>query len=290
MKGILLAGGKGSRLYPLTYSTSKQLLPIYDKPMIYYSLSILMLSEIDEIAVITTPDSEIMYKKLLGNGSKYGIEITYVTQDQPNGIPESILLCEDFIGSDSICLMLGDNLFWGQGLSPFLIEASNLSEGAYVFAKEVSNPSEFGVVEFDSSGKVISIEEKPLTPKSNYAVTGLYYYDNSVVRRAKGLKKSLRGELEITDINNQYAQEENMHVELLGRGFAWLDTGNPDALQDASNFIKSIQSQHNYIVACLEEIAFKKGWIGTPEIISASEAHGKTRYGKYLKGLVNHLD
>lgn len=286
MKGILLAGGTGSRLFPSTRAVSKQLLTVYDKPMIYYSLSILMLSEINDIAIITAPDAASMYRKLLGDGSKFGLKITYVIQDKPNGIAESIILCEKFIGSDSVCLMLGDNLFWGQGLSPFLIEASNLNKGAYVFAKEVSDPSEFGVVEFDSAGKVISIEEKPAIPKSNYAVTGLYFYDNSVVDRAKSLEQSARGELEITDINVQYAMEQKMHVELLGRGFAWLDTGNPNALLDASNFIRSIQSQHNYIVACLEEIAFQKKWIGIGQVLEAATAHGKTRYGEYLRELV----
>lgn len=286
MKGILLAGGTGSRLYPSTQVVSKQLLPVYDKPMVYYSLSILMLSGINDIAIITAPDTVSMYRKLLGDGSKFGIKIIYVVQDKPNGIAESIILCEQFIGDDSVCLMLGDNIFWGQGLSPFLNKASELNKGAYIFAKEVSDPSEFGVVEFDSAGKVISIEEKPAKPKSNYAVTGLYFYDNSVIERAKGLEKSARGELEITDINVQYASENNMHVELLGRGFAWLDTGNPNALLNASNFIKSIQSQHNYIVACLEEIAFQKKWIGIDKVLEASAANGKTRYGEYLKELV----
>ena len=286
MKGILLAGGTGSRLFPSTRAVSKQLLTVYDKPMIYYSLSILMLSEINEIAIITAPDAASMYRKLLGDGSKFGLKIKYVIQDKPNGIAESITLCEKFIGNDSVCLMLGDNLFWGQGLSPFLIQASKINKGAYIFAKEVSDPSEFGVVEFDSAGKVISIEEKPAIPKSNHAVTGLYFYDNSVVDRAKSLEKSARGELEITDINAQYAREQRMHVELLGRGFAWLDTGNPNALLDASNFIRSIQSQHNYIVACLEEIAFQKKWIGIDQVLESAAAHGKTRYGEYLKELV----
>jgi glucose-1-phosphate thymidylyltransferase len=286
LKGILLAGGTGSRLFPSTRAVSKQLLTVYDKPMIYYSLSILMLSQINDIAIITAPDAASMYRKLLGDGSKFGLKITYVIQDKPNGIAESIILCEKFIGSDSVCLMLGDNLFWGQGLSPFLIEASNLNKGAYIFAKQVSDPSEFGVVEFDSAGKVISIEEKPAIPKSNYAVTGLYFYDNSVVDRAKSLEKSARGELEITDINVQYVMEQRMHVELLGRGFAWLDTGNPNALLDASNFIRSIQSQHNYIVACIEEIAFQKKWIGIDQVLESAAAHGKTRYGEYLKELV----
>lgn len=285
MKGILLAGGTGSRLLPATRGVSKQLLTVYDKPMIYYSLSILMLSDITEIAVITTIEGASLYRELLGDGSSFGLKIVYVVQDKPNGIAESFILCEEFIGTDTVCLMLGDNLFWGQGLSPFLIEASKINKGAYVFAKEVSDPSEFGVVDFDSSGLAISIEEKPVRPKSNYAVTGLYFYDNTVVSRAKLLEKSGRGELEITDINNQYVEEKTMHVELLGRGFAWLDTGNPNALLDASNFIRSIQSQHNYIVACLEEIAYQKKWIGVGQLRTSAKAHGKTRYGEYLAQL-----
>ena len=286
MKGILLAGGTGSRLFPATRGVSKQLLTVYDKPMIYYSLSILMLSDINEIAIITSPEAAFMYRKLLGDGSQFGLEIVYVTQDKPNGIAECLVLCESFIDNESVCLMLGDNLFWGQGLSPFLIEASKIDKGAYIFAKEVSDPSEFGVVELDSKGMAFSIEEKPDTPKSNYAVTGLYFYDNTVVKRAKMLEKSDRGELEITDINIQYVDEGIMHVELLGRGFAWLDTGNPNSLLDASNFIRSIQSQHNYIVACLEEIAYQKKWIGIDQLRTASKAHAKTRYGEYLSKLV----
>jgi glucose-1-phosphate thymidylyltransferase len=285
LKGVLLAGGTGSRLLPATRSVSKQLLTVYDKPMIYYSLSILMLSEITEIAVITTIEEASRYRELLGDGSSFGINIVYIVQEKPNGIAESLILCEEFIDTDTVCLMLGDNLFWGQGLSPFLIEASKINKGAFVFAKEVSDPSEFGVVDFDSSGLVISIEEKPVKPKSNYAVTGLYFYDNTVVSRAKLLEKSGRGELEITDINTQYVEEKTMHVELLGRGFAWLDTGNPNALLDASNFIRSIQSQHNYIVACLEEIAYQKKWIGVDELKASAKAHRKTRYGEYLAQL-----
>lgn len=285
MKGVLLAGGTGSRLLPATRGVSKQLLTVYDKPMIYYSLSILMLSDITEIAVITTIEGAPLYRELLGDGSSFGLKIVYIVQDKPNGIAESLILCEEFIGTDSVCLMLGDNLFWGQGLSPFLIEASKINKGAFVFAKEVSDPSEFGVVDFDSSGLAISIEEKPVRPKSNYAVTGLYFYDNTVVSRAKLLEKSGRGELEITDINTQYVEEKTMHVEVLGRGFAWLDTGNPNALLDASNFIRSIQSQHNYIVACLEEIAYQKKWIGVDQLRASAKAHGKTRYGEYLAQL-----
>ena len=285
MKGILLAGGTGSRLLPTTRGVSKQLLTVYDKPMIYYSLSILMLSDITEIAVITTIEGAASYRELLGDGSSFGLKIVYVVQDKPNGIAESLILCEEFIGADSVCLMLGDNLFWGHGLSPVLIEAAKINKGAFVFAKEVSDPSEFGVVNFDSNGLATSIEEKPMKPKSNYAVTGLYFYDNTVVSRAKLLEKSGRGELEITDINIQYVEEKTMHVELLGRGFAWLDTGNPNALLDASNFIRSIQSQHNYIVACLEEIAYKKKWIGVDQLKASARAHGKTRYGAYLSKL-----
>lgn len=287
MKGIILAGGSGSRLYPITQGISKQLLPIYDKPMIYYPLSVLMLSKIKEVLIISNPEYIDLYKNLLGDGSKLGMKFEYKIQEKPRGISDAFIVGEGFIGNDDICLILGDNVFYGQGFVPKLEKASNNKSGATIFGYYVNNPKEFGVVEFDDDGKVISLEEKPEHPKSHYAIPGLYYYDNSIVERAKNLKPSKRGELEITDLNREYLNEGKLHVELLGRGFAWLDTGTYDGLANASDFVRTIQNRTGLYVACIEEIAYKNGWISKEEFKAIGHEYEKTEYGQYVLSILN---
>ena len=286
MKGIILAGGSGSRLYPITQGISKQLLPIYDKPMIYYPLSVLMLSKIKEVLIISNPEYIDIYKKLLGDGSKLGMRFEYKIQAKPRGLSDAFIVGEQFIGNDDVCLILGDNVFYGQGFVPKLEKASGNKEGATIFGYYVNDPKEFGVVEFNDQGKVLSLEEKPENPKSNYAIPGLYYYDNSVIERAKNLKPSARGELEITDLNREYLEEGKLHVELLGRGFAWLDTGTYDGLADASDFVRTIQKRTGLYVACIEEIAYKNGWISKEEFKDIGHQYEKNEYGQYILSLI----
>jgi glucose-1-phosphate thymidylyltransferase len=282
MKGIILAGGAGTRLYPITKAISKQLLPVYDKPLIYYPLSVVMLAGIRDVLIISTPRDLPMYEDLLGDGSEFGINIQYAEQSAPKGLAEAFIIGADFIGSDSVCLALGDNFFYGQGLSPILTRASELTDGATIFGCYVKNPSAFGVVEFDSEGNVLSIEEKPKVPKSNYAVPGLYFYDNKVIDIAKNVKPSPRGEVEITSVNNIYREAGKLRVELFGRGLAWLDTGTCQGLLQAANFVEAIETRQGFYVACLEEIAFRKGYINRDGLIKRANALGKTEYGSYL--------
>ena len=282
MKGIILAGGSGTRLYPLTKSVSKQILPIYDKPMIYYPLSVLMMAGIREILIISTPHDIDHFKLLLGDGAQLGISLSYTVQPSPDGLAQAFLIGEEFIGDSSVSLILGDNIFYGYNLSQRVRKASGLTRGAVVFGYYVNDPQRYGVVEFDKSGKVISIEEKPEKPKSNYAVTGLYFYDNTVVEKARTIKPSPRGELEITDLNNLYLAENTLHVELLGRGMAWLDTGTHHSLLQASNFVQSIEDRQGLKIACLEEIAFRQGYISKEELVEMAEPLRKNQYGKYL--------
>jgi len=287
MKGIILAGGSGTRLYPLTKAISKQILPIYDKPMIYYPLSVLMLANITEILIISTPSDIHLFEELLGDGTQLGISISYKVQPSPDGLAQAFILGEEFIATDSCCLVLGDNIFYGYNFSKLLVEASNSKQGATVFGYYVNDPDRYGVVEFDDDGNVLSMEEKPQVPKSNYAVTGLYFYDETVVSKAKKVKPSLRGELEITDLNKMYLDEKTLTVKLLGRGMAWLDTGTHKTMLQASNFIESIEERQGLKVACLEEIAFRKGYITKQQVIELAKPLLKNQYGQYLMKVIN---
>jgi len=284
MKGIILAGGAGTRLYPLTMVTSKQLLPVYDKPMIYYPLSTLMLAGIREILIISTPHDLPNFEKLLGNGSQFGLQLSYKVQPSPDGLAQAFVLGEEFIGNDSVAMVLGDNIFYGSGFSQYLRNAVEKAEngGASIFGYFVTDPERFGIVEVDSNGKVISVEEKPENPKSNYCITGLYFYDNSVVHKAKHLKPSKRGEYEITDLNRLYLEEDHLHVQLLGRGYAWLDTGTMDSLVDAADFVRTLEKRQGLKISAIEEIAYNKGWITKDELIEAAKRYGKSPYGQHL--------
>lgn len=288
MKGIILAGGSGTRLYPITKAVSKQLLPLYDKPMIYYPISVLMLAGIKEILIISTPRDLPMYKDLLGTGEDLGISFSYIEQNEPNGLAEAFIIGEEFIGNDNVALVLGDNVFHGHRFSEILERAVKLEEGAIIFGYYTKNPESFGVVEFDDCGNVISIEEKPKNPKSNYVVPGLYFYDNNVIEIAKKVKPSDRGELEITSINEAYLKENKLKVELLGRGMAWLDTGTHDGLLEAGNFIETVQKRQGLYIACLEEIAYYKGYIDDKKLITLANALKKTNYGEYLYNLAKN--
>jgi glucose-1-phosphate thymidylyltransferase len=287
MKGIILAGGAGSRLHPITLAVSKQLMPIYDKPMIYYPLSVLMLAGIQEILVISTPEDLPGYQKLLGNGADFGIQLSYAEQPSPDGLAQAFLIGESFIGDGNVCLVLGDNIFYGYGFSAMLRDAAQRAEGATVFGYHVNDPARFGVLEFDASGKVISLEEKPAKPKSNYAVTGLYFYDNRVVDIAKGVKPSGRGELEITDVNRAYLESGELNVSVMGRGFAWLDTGTHDSLMEAGQFVQTIEHRQGLKVACLEEIGYRNGWLSEEALQRQATALAKTGYGQYLQQVLD---
>ncbi|WP_319228833.1 glucose-1-phosphate thymidylyltransferase RfbA [Draconibacterium orientale] len=287
MKGIILAGGSGTRLYPITRSISKQIIPVYDKPMIYYPLSVLMLAGIREILIISTPEDIGLYEKLFGDGSQLGLKLSYKIQPSPDGLAQAFILGEEFIGDDNVSMILGDNIFYGYKFRKILEQAATLEDGATVFGYYVNDPERYGVVEFDDAGKVISIEEKPDEPKSNYAVTGLYFYSNDVVEKAKHLKPSKRGELEITDLNRIYLEENRLKVKLLSRGFAWLDTGTHDSLLQASNFISTIEQRQGLKVSCIEEIAWKKGYISTEQFIDLAKPLSKNQYGEYLLKIVS---
>jgi len=288
MKGIILAGGSGTRLYPLTQSISKQIIPVYDKPMIYYPLSVLMLSNIREILIISTPQDLHLYQNLLGNGNQIGLEISYAEQPSPDGLAQAFIIGEDFIGNDNVCLVLGDNIYYGHSFGEIAKDAAKLEDGAIVFGYYVRDPERYGVVDFDTSGKVLSLEEKPQNPKSNYAVTGLYYYSNDVVEKAKSLKPSARGELEITDLNKIYLEENRLNVKLLGRGFAWLDTGTHESLLDASNYVATVERRQGLKVSCIEEIAYKRGFITKEQLLKLAEPMKKNQYGQYLISLANN--
>jgi len=286
VKGIVLAGGSGTRLFPITRGISKQLLPIYDKPMIYYPLSVLILAGIQDILIITTPEDSANFKKLLGNGAEFGINLSYAIQKKPDGLAQAFIIGEEFIGDDRVCLVLGDNIFYGQGFRPKLIEVTKRKEGATVFGYQVKDPHCFGVVEFDEHNQAISIEEKPLNPKSHYAVTGLYFYDNQVVEIAKTVQPSARGELEITSINQEYLNQGKLQVEKLGRGFAWLDTGTHESLLEAAQFVETIEKRQGYKIACLEEISYRNGWMSTQQIRKIGKYFSKNNYGQYLLSLL----
>ena len=289
MKGIILAGGAGTRLYPLTKAISKQIMPVYDKPMIYYPLSTLMLAGIREVLIISTPRDLPVFEELLGDGSQLGMEFTYAVQEQPRGLADAFIIGADFIGRDHVALVLGDNIFYGQSFSRVLREAALREKGATIFGYYVRDPKEYGVVEFDRTGKALSIEEKPENPKSNYAVPGLYFYDNDVVEIAANVKPSARGEIEITSINNEYLRRGTLHVETLGRGFAWLDTGNHDSLLDAADFVSAFQKRQGLYISCIEEIAYKRGFINREQLLKLAEPLMKTNYGKYLVEVANGL-
>ncbi len=286
MKGIILAGGSGTRLYPITKGISKQLLPIYDKPLIYYPLSVLMLAGIRDILVITTPEDQKLYKNILGYGESFGINISYAIQDEPRGLADAFLIAEDFIGKDPVSLILGDNIFWGQGFTPLLKKVKENTRGATVFGYQVNDPERFGVIEFNENKEVLSIEEKPINPKSNYAITGLYFYDNDVIDIAKSIKPSKRGELEITCVNNVYLHEKKLNLELFGRGFAWLDTGTYDSLLAASLFVETIEKRQGFKIACLEEIAWQKNWISKEDLKTLASQYSNSSYGSYLKKII----
>jgi glucose-1-phosphate thymidylyltransferase len=286
MKGIILAGGSGTRLYPLTKSISKQIMPIYDKPMIYYPLSVLMLANIREILIISTERDLPVFKELLKDGSELGLKLEYKVQEKPNGLAEAFIIGEEFIGDDNVALILGDNIFYGSGFRGLVEEAAKLEKGAIVFGYPVKDPRAYGVVEFDETGKAISLEEKPENPKSNYAIPGLYFYDNTVVEKAKNVKPSARGEIEITTVNEMYLSEGKLNVKNLGRGVAWLDTGTHDALLEAANFVQTVQKRQGFYIACIEEIAYAKGWINKEQLLKLAEPMMKTEYGKYLEYLI----
>ncbi|MDR1865552.1 MAG: glucose-1-phosphate thymidylyltransferase RfbA [Bacteroidales bacterium] len=287
MKGIILAGGSGTRLYPITKSISKQIIPVYDKPMIYYPLSVLMLAGIREILVISTPRDLRLYEDLLGDGQQIGLQLSYLEQPSPDGLAQAFILGDAFIGDDAVCLVLGDNIFYGYGFGQLLLETASLQDGATIFGYYVKDPERYGVVEFDRDGKVLSLEEKPAHPKSNYAVTGLYFYPNDAVRKAKSLKPSARGELEITDLNRLYLQENRLNVRLLGRGFAWLDTGTHDSLLQASNYIATIEHRQGLKVSCIEEIAYRRGFIDAAQLLRLAAGYSNNPYGDYLLSIVN---
>ena len=285
-KGIILAGGSGTRLYPITKGVSKQLLPIYDKPMIYYPISVLMLAGIQDILIITTPEDKESFERLLGDGSQFGVRLQYAIQPSPDGLAQAFIIGEEFIGDSNVCLVLGDNIFYGQGFTPMLKQAVARAKGATVFGYQVKDPERFGVVEFDEQKRAISLEEKPTQPKSNFAVTGLYFYDNDVIQIAKEVKPSERGELEITTVNQMYLERGDLNVELLGRGFAWLDTGTHASLLEAAQFVETLEKRQGYKVACLEEIAFNQGWLSKEQVLKIGQSMSKNDYGQYLISLV----